>query len=222
MRSIAAFVLVFLLAVGYAGTGETLVPSVSAASMSGSAFRYEIDKSQSTFMVKASRGGLAWFKGHDHLLAVRDFSGHATLDLMAVKPASLVMTIAADSLVETAPNFSQQQKDIIKRQLDSVVLESKKYPTITFASSDVKARLTKDGRFDVKITGEITLHGVTKRIVIPATVTANGDTLSARGVFTLKRSDFNVKTTSAFHGMVRVRDKLKFTFDINARRVLSF
>jgi hypothetical protein len=28
------------------------------------------------------------------------------------------------------------------------------------------------------------------------------------------RSDFKVKATSAFHGLVRVRDKLKFEFDI--------
>jgi polyisoprenoid-binding protein YceI len=82
----------------------------------------------------------------------------------------------------------------------------------------VKGKL-KDGRFEVKITGDITLHGVTKRIVIPATVTADAETLSAKGEFTLSRSDFNVKATSAFHGLVRVKNKLKFTFDINARRV---
>jgi polyisoprenoid-binding protein YceI len=60
---------------------------------------------------------------------------------------------------------------------------------------------------------------VTKHVVIPVTVSANADTLNAKGEFTLDRSDFNVKATSAFHGMVRVKNKLKFTFDINARRV---
>lgn len=180
--------------------------------------RYEIDKTTSKFFVKASRGGLAWFKGHSHLIAVREYSGYATLDLTSVNPASLTMTIAADSLEETDPWFTQQQKDIIKRELDEIVLESEKYPTITFTSTDVLGKL-KDGRFDLKITGDITLHGVTKRIVIPATVTANADSFNAKGEFTLNRSDFNVKATSAFHGLVRVKNKLKFTFDINARRV---
>lgn len=182
------------------------------------AIRYEIDKTTSRFKVKASRGGLAWFKGHSHLIAVREFGGHATLDLAAINPAALALTVQADSLEETDPWFTQQQKDIIKKELDEIVLESAKYPTITFASTEVKGKL-KDGKFEVKITGDITLHGVTRRIVIPATVTANADTLNAKGEFTLNRSDFNVKATSAFHGMVRVKNKLKFTFDINARRV---
>lgn len=181
--------------------------------------RYEIDRSNSKFMVKASRGGIAWFKGHDHLLAVREYSGQVLIDLAAINPASLAMTIQADSLEETDPYFTQQQKDIIKRELDEIVLESAKYPTITFSSTNVKGSLTKDGKFDVKITGDITLHGVTKRIVIPALVTANADTLNAKGTFTLNRSDFDIKATSAFNGTVRVKNKLKFTFDINARRV---
>ena len=204
---------VFLFSSRYSDAANT----VSSSPLS-TAIRYEIDKTNSKFVVKAARGGLAWFKGHSHLIAVQDFSGEATLDLTSVNPASLTMTIAADSLEETDPWFTQQQKDIIKRELDEIVLESAKYPTITFTSTDVKGKL-KAGKFEVKVTGDITLHGVTKRIVIPAIVTANADTLNAKGEFTLKRSDFKVKATSAFHGMVRVKNKLKFTFDINARRV---
>jgi polyisoprenoid-binding protein YceI len=113
------------------------------------AIRYEIDTTQSKFMVKTSRGGLAWFKGHSHHIAVRDYSGHATLDLAAINPATLALTIQADSLEETDPWFTQQQKDIIKRELDEIVLESEKYPTITFTSTDVKGKL-KDGKFEVK------------------------------------------------------------------------
>lgn len=58
------------------------------------------------------------------------------------------------------------------------------------------------------------LHGVTRHIVIPAEVTLTGSDLGARGEFTINRSDYKVKATSAVHGLIRVRDKLKFTFDI--------
>jgi hypothetical protein len=43
--------------------------------------------------------------------------------------------------------------------------------------------------------------------------------MRARGEFTVKRSDFKVPATSAFHGTVRVRDRLKVSFEIVARRV---
>jgi polyisoprenoid-binding protein YceI len=64
----------------------------------------------------------------------------------------------------------------------------------------------------------LTLHGTTRQIVIPATVTVNGDELRAVGKFSIDRDNFNVKATSAFHGLVRVDDDVKFEFDIVGRR----
>ena len=66
---------------------------------------------------------------------------------------------------------------------------------------------------------KIVAHGVTRRVRIPAEVSVSAADLRARGEFTIDRGDFNVRATSAFHGMVRVRDKLKLTFDILARQV---
>lgn len=180
--------------------------------------RYEIDAASSKFMVKARRGGLAWFKGHDHYIAVRDFGGRAELTLDALNPASLQMTIKAASLEETSDVFTPQQKGIINKELDEIVLETAKYPEITFRSTEVKGGL-KNGRFEVKIGGDMTLHGVTRHIEIPATVSVEGDKLHATGEFNLDRSKFNVKATSAFHGLVRIKNSLKFTFDIVGRRV---
>jgi polyisoprenoid-binding protein YceI len=179
--------------------------------------RYRLDSSQSRFMVRAFSGGLLWFKGHDHFIAVRDFTGEAQLTPGAISPASLRMTIRADSLVETRDVFTEQEKQIINRELREIVLETAKYPEITFKSTDVTGTLT-GGQFEAKIGGDLTLHGVTRRIVIPARVTLVGDTLRAQGEFTVKRGDYKVKATSAAHGLVRVRDKLKFTFDIVARQ----
>src|SRR6476659_2355497 len=64
--------------------------------------RFQIEPSKSKFMVKASRGGVLWFKGHDHLIAVRDFNGRASFDPASINPASLEMTINASSLEETS------------------------------------------------------------------------------------------------------------------------
>lgn len=180
--------------------------------------RYKLDASQSRFMVRAFAGGLLWFKGHDHFIAVRDFSGEAQLTPVAVNPASLQMTIRADSLVETRDVFTEQQKQIINKELREIVLETNKYPEITFKSTDVNVNLS-GGQVEAKIGGDLTLHGVTRHIVIPAQVTLSGDTLRARGEFTVNRGDYNVKATSALHGTIRVKDMLRFTFDIVARQI---
>ena len=73
--------------------------------------------------------------------------------------------------------------------------------------------------YDIEIGGNLTLHGITRRIVIPAKVTVRGNDLRAVGEFSIDRGDYGVKATSAFHGMVRVRDKIEFTFDIVGHKV---
>ena len=180
--------------------------------------RYRLDAGQSRFMVRAYSGGLLWFKGHDHFIAVRDFSGEAQLNLSGSSPASLQVTVRADSLVETRDVFTEQQKQIINRELREIVLETAKYPEITFKSTDVVGQLT-GGQFEAKIGGDLTLHGVTRHIVIPAQVTLSSDTLRAQGEFSVNRGDYNVHATSALHGTIRVRDKLTFTFDIVAHQI---
>jgi polyisoprenoid-binding protein YceI len=180
--------------------------------------RYRLDAGQSKFMVRAFSGGLLWFKGHDHFVMAREFSGEAQLTPGAASPASLQMTVRADSLVETRDVFTEQQKQIINKELREIVLETAKYPEITFKSTEIAGNLT-GGQFEAKIGGDLTLHGVTRHISLPAQVTLSGDTLRARGEFTVKRGDYKVKATSAVHGLVRVRDKLKFTFDIVAHQI---
>ena len=176
--------------------------------------RYRLDASQSNFMVRAFSGGLLWFKGHDHLIRARDFSGEAQFTPGAINPASLHITVLAASLEETRDVFTPQQKQIINKELRDIVLEPDKYPEIVFKSTSVTGKSTGANQYELKILGDLTLHGVTRQITIPTTVTVTGNELRAKGEFNIERSDFNVKATSAVHGMIRVRDKLKFTFDI--------
>ncbi len=182
------------------------------------AVRYRLDAAQSRFIVRTHSGGLLWFKGHDHFIAAREFTGEAELTPTAVTPAALTFTVRADSLAETRAVFTEQQKQIINREIRELVLETVKYPEITFRSTQVTFKPKPDG-FDVRLGGDLTLHGVTRHITIPALVTLSGNDLRARGEFQINRGDYNVKATSALHGTIRVRGRLKLSFDIVAHQV---
>ena len=186
----------------------------SGGSVAIQATRYRLDASQSNFMVRAFSGGVLWFKGHDHLIRAREFSGEAGFTPGAINSASLHIIVKAASLEETRDVFTPQQKQIINKELREIVLEPDKYPEIAFKSTSVTGKPTGAGQYELKINGDLSLHGVTRPISIPAIVTITGNDLRARGEFNIERSDFGVKATSAMHGMIRVRDKLKFTFDI--------
>jgi polyisoprenoid-binding protein YceI len=197
---------------GFIFTGEATKVSLSELA------RYRIDASKSTFMVHANRTGLLWFKGHSHRIAVRDFSGEASLTPNVINPASLKMSVKAESLEETDPVFTQQQKDIINKELKEIVLHPDKFPEITFQSTRVALRGPQGPKWEIEIEGNLTLHGVTKLIKIPANVSFEGNNLHAVGEFDIDRDDFGVKATSAFHGTIRVKNNLKFLFDIIAER----
>jgi polyisoprenoid-binding protein YceI len=190
---------------------------VSQQSMGSRHFR--LDASQSKFIAHALRGGLLWFKGHEHLVAAREFTGEAQLSPDKINPAALQLTVKTGSMAETSDAFTEPQKQIINKELREIVLEPAKYPEIVFKSTDVSGKLVGNNQYDLRITGDLTLHGVTRHIVIPAKVILSGNDLRAIGEFSIDRSDFKVKATSAFHGMVRVREKVKFTFDIVGHEV---
>lgn len=179
---------------------------------------YTLDASQSKFMAHANRSGLLWFKGKSHHLAASDFTGQVELTLDTITPASLRLVVKAASLHETGADFTEPQKQIINKELKELVLHPDQYPDITFQSTNVTAKARGGDRYDVNIDGNLTLHGVTRRVTIPTEVTLRGDQLRAVGKFSIDRDDFKVKATSAFHGLVRVDDDVKFEFDILGRR----
>ena len=179
---------------------------------------YTLDASQSKFMAHADRSGLLWFKGKDHHLAASEFTGEVGLTPQTITPASLHLVVKAASLHETGAAFTEAQKGIINKELKEIVLLPDQYPDITYQSTNVTMKPAGTDRYEVKIMGNLTLHGVTRPVTIPAVVTLSGNDLRAVGKFDIDRDDYKVKATSAFHGMVRVSNDIDFEFDIVGHR----
>jgi len=195
-----------------------LAIETKAAKISPAASHYQLDASASKFMAHASRSGLLWFKGHGHHIVVREFTGEAALDRDTLGNSSLTIIAKSASMEETSDVFTAAQKQIINKELREIVLLPDQYPDITFRSTQVTGTSTTSGQYDLNITGNLTMLGVTRPITIPTKVTVNGNQMRAQGEFSISRGDFNVKATSAFHGMVRVADKIHFEFDIVGRQ----
>ena len=65
------------------------------------------------------------------------------------------------------------------------------------------------------------MHGVTRSQSVSARVTLNGDTLRAAGDFALRLSDYEIKPVSAVGGTVKLKDEIKFSFDITRAQKLK-
>jgi polyisoprenoid-binding protein YceI len=190
-------------------------PATAASIRSAATASYKIDASQSRFMVRAFAGGFLSAFAHDHNIAIRDFSGEAQFTYGTVEPASLQLKIKSASLAVTDKvNATDRQK--IEGTMRDEVLEVGKYPEIVFRSTSVSATKTGDGQYQAKIAGDLTLHGVTRPLTITAQLEFGDAVLRARGGFSLKQSSYEIKPVSVAGGTVKVKDELRFSFDIVA------
>jgi hypothetical protein len=98
------------------------------------------------------------------------------------------------------------------------VLESAKYPTIIFESKTSSANMLSEGRYQVNLNGTLSLHGARGAVPVTAQFVLMGDMLRASGEFSLMQSNYGIPLVSVAGGALKVKDELKFKFDIVARK----
>ena len=180
--------------------------------------RYKINAGQSRFTVRAFVGGLlSGVAGHDHTIAIRDFSGTAAFTYGSVTPASLQFTVKADSLAVT-DKVSESDRNKIQATMRNDVLDVNSYPEITFKSTSVTATRVEEGKYQTRIAGDLTLHGTTRALAFNALVTFYETRLEAEGQFALRQTEYGIRPVSVAGGTIKVKDELKFSFNIVANR----
>jgi polyisoprenoid-binding protein YceI len=140
----------------------------------------------------------------------RDFNAAVSIDRADPARSTVEFTIQSASIDTAEPN-----RDEHLRSPD--FFEAAKYPTIAFKSQTVTPK-SKD-TFDV--TGDLTMHGVTKHVTLP--VQFNGFGKDARGneragfavEYTLDRKDYGITWNRVLdEGGVLLGDDVKVTIDL--------
>lgn len=191
--------------------------TAAAAHIGTAVGTYILDKSASRFTVRAFSGGLLSAMGHSPTFAIRDFTGEAVFDPAAPEQAKLKMEIRASSL-EVTDEISSKDRREIERTMNEKVLEISKYETILFESTGVSAEQLGEGRFKVALNGNLTLHGITRPLPLTAQVMLSGGMLRASGEFSVLQTAYGITLVSVAGGVVKLKDELKLTFDMVARK----
>jgi polyisoprenoid-binding protein YceI len=74
-------------------------------------------------------------------------------------------------------------------------LDSEKYPTTSFKGKIINladVKFDTDGTYKATVEGELTVHGITKPVSAPASITVNGGIVTGVSAFSIKLDDYGV------------------------------
>jgi polyisoprenoid-binding protein YceI len=164
---------------------------------------YEIDPRHTQVLFTYSHMGMSHITGR-----FGDVSGTIALDADKPAASSVNVTIPVDSLSTGVPKLDEHMKS-------PDMFDAAQFPTATFASTSVKAV----GKDHLQVTGNLTLHGVTRPVVLDTTINFAGphpmNKAPAAGfdaTANLKRSDFGIG-----YGLPNVGDEVQLRITVEAK-----
>lgn len=102
-------------------------------------------------------------------------------------------------------------KALMEEHFNENYMESDHFPRAGFKGNITdmsRVSFTTDGRYTVPLEGELTIHGITKRITPTGTIIINGGKISATSTFPVKLSDHGI----SIPGMVK--DNINETVEV--------
>jgi polyisoprenoid-binding protein YceI len=162
----------------------SLKSSAPSAQPAADLVAYKVDPVHSTALFRIKHFVSMSYGRFDKL------DGKVNWDSAAPEKSSVELTIDAASV-----NTADPKRDEHLKSPD--FFSVKEFPTVTFKSKSVKKK--EAGKLEV--TGDLTLHGVTKPVTAEVELVGEGDTMPQMGYragfetkFQIKRSDFGMKT----------------------------
>ena len=145
---------------------------------------YTIDKSHAKIVFSINHLGFSTYYGN-----LNDFAGSLDLDPAVPAKSALSVTINVAGIVTT-------NRALDKKLKSDAFFDVAKFPEATFKSTAIEVT----GEGTGKLTGDLSLHGVTKPVTLDVTFNGSGTPPMTKiyvagfdAVGTLKRSDFGIK-----------------------------
>jgi polyisoprenoid-binding protein YceI len=179
--------------------------------------RYVIDGRSSRFTVQAFATGMLARMGHNPNVGIRDFSGEMNFNPDKLEATGFHLVIKSASL-GVQDDISDKDLREIERLMKQEVLETAKFPEIVYDASNIAVTKMADSLYSAALNGNLTLHGVTRKQPIVVRVALFGTMLRASGDFSLDQTDYSIKLVSVAGGALKLKDELKFSFEIVARK----
>jgi hypothetical protein len=168
------------------------------------------------------RGGRAVNLGHNHVLSVPEFEGFFYWPEQGSGASRFDLVFRLDQLVFDVPShratlgpaFAAVLSDAAiaatrEHMLGPENMQAERYPLVRIHSLEITGEAPK---FAARIAVE--LHGQSREMLVPLTVTGLPQRVSASGSLVLRQSDFGVQPYSVMNGLLAVQDDVLLEFNL--------
>lgn len=152
---------------------------------------------------------------HDWTSEVKQINSNIIFNAEAMKAdnpfspvQSLTLTIPVDKIDSGKGGMNRRMHGALKKD---------DHPNIRFelVSSEVKNGNASDNKFELSVTGDLTIAGVTNKVTIPVTAVQDaGNTYKFSGSYEINMKDYNMDPPTAMLGAVRSGEMVTVNFDI--------
>src|ERR1700693_3087569 len=160
-----------------------------------------IDTERSSLTVHVGKAGLLSAAAHEHWVNAQIAGGPMAAD--GSTPAVRFTVDARRLSVRPEKGVPDKDRAEVQSNMQSKVLESTIYPDIVFRSTEVR----RTGALVWGVSGDLTLHGVTKPVSID--VTRQNDAYV--GTVRIKQTEFGIQPIKIVGGVVMVKDELEIS-----------
>lgn len=117
------------------------------------------------------------------------------------------------SLLNNAFRF---KKALMEEHFNADYIESAKYPKSIFKGSVTNIssiNFNTDGVYKVSVSGSLSIHGITKTVSVPGTVTIKSGKILATSTFKIKVKDYNISIPAGVKN--NIADDIELTVSCN-------
>ena len=176
-----------------------------------------IDAKASRFTVQAFASGILLAMGHNPKIGIRTFAGAVDFNSETLEGGAFLLTVQSASLA-VQDDISDKDRREIERLMKEDVLEVARYPEMRYEAATIAVSRVDGALYSATLNGNLSLHGVTRGQPIAVRISTFGEMLRASGDFALRQSDYQFKPVSVAGGALRLKDEVKFNFEMVARK----
>ncbi len=112
------------------------------------------------------------------------------------------------------------EKQLMQQHFNENYVESDKYPRAEFKgviTNNNEINYGHEGSYPTKVTGKMTLHGVTRKIETTGSVKVDGENLKIESVFNIQLTDYKIKIPAVVKE--KVSNNIRITVDTKLEKL---